>query len=464
MALPSSTASNNLVTQNLVSDISESACSKIRDMILQSIRDYDKEILQVRHKTIETNCQESSAAITEIRTQISDLSSRLAKAEKDNKELKKVNNDMAIKLESQKDDLRLHTELAESRYNSDRKLHEHHLFQTSQREQRARLHSIKIHNFQRPSHDGPITDDLVYHLLIDPVLRDAKARGKLRYLPSHQDEIIEKSHILKSDSNAVPSFIFCFYSRNILFAFMLNKRKQVELLKKEAETLPPSASYASAAKFKPGLHLRCSHSLSPLNSKTMFFLYRHPLVSKCKVAQLQVAFMLKRTKTWFLVRNPFAQDLLSMSLPMPTYPEIVHDIRSSNPLIFENDIPEDGLTLADFKMVPIDDSEDESSQGKNDEPQTIQVDTEDPPLGQAGSGPGGVISHFESQTASALKEAIRTARSPSPCSSSDQPPREDAKRPAQQSPEDRPAAKKPPNFRQQPKRGNNKKKSPKKRQ
>jgi hypothetical protein len=87
-----------------------------------------------------------------------------------------------------------------------------------------------------------------------------------------------------------------------------------------------------------------------LNGQVMYALYRHPLVLKCKLRKLNVAFMLKNTNKWIDIRNPFATDLLSMTIPMTPIPEILCEARGKNPLIYEEE-PSDDVTIEDFSVA-----------------------------------------------------------------------------------------------------------------
>lgn len=337
---PSSTKTTPSDTTT-VSDFTDSAMIKMSKLIATAISDFDKNTLQVRHKNIEDKINENSASLTDVYSQISDLKSRLAIVENENNSLKK-------KITESETNHKVHVAKTETNRKCDEKLHNHYLFQLSMREQRQKLHSIKVVNFQRPSHNGPIDDVLIYKLLIRPVLLQELEKGNLSYVPDNMNSIIEFSHPLGVTKNGeLPSYVFRFYSRVLMYSFMYNHYEKLKELSDQAKALPVSATFADAAKFVPNKPMRVSYLLSTLNGQVMYSLYRHPLVLKCKLRKLNVAFMLKNTNKWIDIRNPFASDLLAMTLPMSPIPEILREARGTNPLIYEEE-PFDDVTLEDF--------------------------------------------------------------------------------------------------------------------
>ncbi len=195
------------------------------------------------------------------------------------------------------------------------------LSQLSMHEQRNRLWSVRIQCFQDPRiPTNKITDEYVYNQIIKPSLIDAIRSGFIEDFNTSFDYNVEYSHPLPKNRGP-PQFIYRFYSRKALYAFMVNKKATINAHIKSCTNtrniVPGATPYNKAYK------LKASHDLSQLNREVMSYLYGTGLVDNCKIAGLTVAFKPKGERRWYRVLNPFGCDLYSMVQPLPPLHDMV---------------------------------------------------------------------------------------------------------------------------------------------
>ena len=333
----SSTLQNPNSETPIFTELTESSLLKMSRLIAESLNDFDKSTLQVRHSELTSKIKGNSDAIIDVNSKIFDLSVRLSEIEKENAFLKQELADKDKKDLILRTDFKKHTELAERRNMSAKHLTDFMLFQLSQREQRERNHTVLIHNFQAPpSEVGTVDDEMIFRVLIKPVLDDAKIKGELKFVPDEMLSIIEHSHPSPAKREAsIPTYRFVFFSRRLMEVFLSSKNAHIDRLNKET-ALPVNPTYAQASKHVNHA-LRVGRDLSHLNRRTMWSLYRSPLVKACKVRRLGVCFKLfDGSDRWHQVENPFARNILSMTKPIPPVSSIITETHSFNPLIFED--------------------------------------------------------------------------------------------------------------------------------
>ena len=326
--------SSDTTTQNSVTDLSASSMLKMRDLFAEAINSFDVQTLQVRHNQLNDKIGLNSDAIY-------DLSNRLSTIEKENSCLKQELANKDKKISSLQSDIKKNSDIASQRHLSQSKINNHSLFQHNQREQRQRLRTLRVVNFQLPNSSEPVDSDVIYDTLFKPILEEAYANKKLRYIPDHKDVCIEKSHPLKAKKNAVPVYLFAFYSRSVLEVILDSKKGVLARLNKEA-VLPDNPSYAATTKHGhlAAKSIRISRDLTWLNRKTMTTLYKNPAIRACKLQGLGVSFKLVHgSDKWFSVSNPFGATIPEMTAPIPTLPMILGE-RFPNPLILDDDEPQ----------------------------------------------------------------------------------------------------------------------------
>ena len=207
----------------------------------------------------------------------------------------------------------------------------HHLITGVSREQRSREWSIRVYEWQSPWMDKQMDAEGVYTQLIQPVLDKVISTGDSKSYPTDYHSVIERGHPLAARKTGITPFIFRFYSRRILYDFMLNKRSHVEsLIAKAANKSLWKTS--SAVKFDPKKRLRVSHDLAQTNRQCMSFLHLSGLAAKCKATSVGVSFKPKGLKTgWVKVTNPFSPTLEGLVTPLPR----VSSLLSAKAIIFE---------------------------------------------------------------------------------------------------------------------------------
>lgn len=211
----------------------------------------------------------------------------------------------------------------EARESKHVKLTQYMLTQLSMVEQRNRLWSVRIHCFQDPTTPtNKITDEHVYNKIIEPSLRQAIRSGLIQNFDTSFDYNVEYSHPLPKNRGP-PQFIYRFFSRRVLYAFMTHKKSVIDAHIKGCynnRRLAPGAT-----PYNKALKLKASHDLSGLNRQTMTYLYESGLVDACKIQGLGVSFKPKGETKWYRVQNPYGSDLYNMVQPPPPLHEIVPD-------------------------------------------------------------------------------------------------------------------------------------------
>lgn len=235
-----------------------------------------------------------------------------------------------LRLTAAETEIKLLKDLSAEKNRCDEFLNYHHLIAGVQREQRDRMWSCRVYNFQAPWESKQLDVEGVYNQLIRPVLDKVVSTGDKPY-PTDFHSIIERGHPLAARKSEIAPFIFRFHSRRFLYDFMLNKRPHVEsLIAKAANKSLWTAS--SAVKYDPKKRLRVAHDLAQTNRQCMSFLHMTGLASKCKTTSVGVSFKPKGLKTgWVKVTNPFSSTLEGLVKPLPH----VNSLLSAKALIFD---------------------------------------------------------------------------------------------------------------------------------
>ncbi len=230
------------------------------------------------------------------------------------------------------------------------------LFKISMLEQRNRLWSVKITNYQCPFvPSNEITDEHVYNTLIEPTLKHAIAKGFIKEFNTSFDFNCEYSHPIPRHRKP-PVFIFRFYSRKSLYAFMINKKSIIEAHVQKCNNSEKLA--AGAVSYNKDLKIKASHDLSPLNRQVMTYLYGTGAVTMCKIQGLSVSFKPKGSNKWIRILNPFGQNIYEMCKPLPSLHEIVPELAGNEADIFNiarsMDINKDFKLTEHFKDFRLD--------------------------------------------------------------------------------------------------------------
>jgi hypothetical protein len=236
-----------------------------------------------------------------------------------------------LRLTAVETEVKMINELTTERNRCEDFLNYHHLIAGVSREQRSREWSIRVYNWQSPWLSTQMDAEGVYNELIKPVLDKVVAAGGSPAYPTGYHSCIEKAHPLAQRKKGITPFIFRFFSRRILYDFMLHKRDHVEsLIAKAADK--SLWSTASAVKYDPKNKLRVSHDLAPTNRQCMSFLHLSGLAWKCKATSVGVSFKPKGLKTgWVKVTNPFSSTLEGLVTPLPK----VSSLLAAKSIIFE---------------------------------------------------------------------------------------------------------------------------------
>ena len=221
------------------------------------------------------------------------------------------------------------------------------LFKISMIEQRNRLWSVKISNYQCPYvPSNEITDEHVYNTLIEPTLKHAIAKGFIKEFDTSFALNCEYSHPIPR-RRGPPIFIFRFYSRKSLYAFMINKKSIIEAHVQKCDKNKKLA--AGAVSYNKNLRIKASHDLSPLNRQVMTYLYGSGAVTMCKIQGLSVAFKPKGSNKWIRIVNPFGKNIYEMCKPLPSLHDIVPELAGNEADIFN--ITRSMDTDKDFKLT-----------------------------------------------------------------------------------------------------------------
>ena len=191
-------------------------------------------------------------------------------------------------------------------------LNDYFLSQLAHREQRDRLWSIRVNNVQCPWLDKTPTSREVFDIVIRPVLVEQDPDANINY-----SNTIEYSHPLSQRVKGPRNYIFRFYSRHMLFQFMLNKKKHLQLLDKKARDKTGWTS-AAAVSFDGKSFLKCAHDLADTNRSLMTYLHSAGIASRTKLSGTSVAFQPKDgPPKWIKVQNPMARSHIGLISPLP---------------------------------------------------------------------------------------------------------------------------------------------------
>ena len=197
-------------------------------------------------------------------------------------------------------------------------LNDYVLSQLAHREQRDRLWSIRVNNVQCPWLDKTPTSREVFDIVIRPVLVEQDPDANINY-----SNTIEYSHPLSQRVKGPRNYIFRFYSRHMLFQFMLNKKKHLQLLDKKARDKTGWTS-AAAVSFDGKSFLKCAHDLADTNRSLMTYLHSAGIASRTKLSGTSVAFQPKDgPPKWIKVQNPMARSHIGLISPLPPLQEIL---------------------------------------------------------------------------------------------------------------------------------------------
>ena len=276
--------------------------------------EYDEKTAKVRDNLIHNTFASHKNEINVLNSKVTDINNKLESLNGIEKfaDVKTINSEQkAIRdtINIQKD--RLNT-FEQSREN----FIKYQMLQNSVREQRDRDWACRVTNFQQPWSRENITEYIIFRNLIRPTLEDAAKRGQLEYIPTHFNDVVERSHMLPFSKGQIPTFIFRFTSRCYLDAWMNNKKAILDRYNSDIKRFN-AKNNVSPVPFYPNRFVQVKQDMTDLNRKTMTFVYATNLVSRAKVAGQHVQFQLKSGSRWIRVQNPFGKNLQEMSQPIP---------------------------------------------------------------------------------------------------------------------------------------------------
>ena len=225
---------------------------------------------------------------------------------------------IAIRIVSLTKDFHNYIDNASAREKCQTMLNDYVLSQLAHREQRDRLWSIRVNNVQCPWLEKTPTSHEVFNIIIKPVLQAQNPEKDIHY-----DNTIEYSHPLSQRVKGPRNYIFRFYSRHLLFSFMINKRRHLQSIDQRARDKTQWCSSA-AVSFDGKKFIKCSHDLADTNRSLMTYLHSCGLASKTKLSGTSVAFMpADGPQKWVKVLNSMARSHIGLITPLPPLKDII---------------------------------------------------------------------------------------------------------------------------------------------
>jgi hypothetical protein len=226
--------------------------------------------------------------------------------------------EIAVRVVSLTKDYQNYVTNASAREQCQASLNDYILSQLAHREQRDRLWSIKVNNVQCPWLEKTPTSRQVYDIIIKPVLIEQDPAANVSY-----DNVIEYSHPLSQRVKGPRNYIFRFYSRHMLFQFMLHKKIHLQTIDRKARD-KSGWSAAAAVAFDGKKYLKCSHDLCDVNRSVMTYLHSSGIATRTKLSGTSVAFMPKDgPMRWVKVQNSMARSHIGLITPPPPLQDIV---------------------------------------------------------------------------------------------------------------------------------------------
>ena len=259
----------------------------------------------------------------ELSGKISETNSRIDNVESD---LKLANNTI----------LELKQKIAslESREKDHLALTKSNIFQACRNEQRLRSWSIKISNFQLMSTDEFPSVEMIWQELILPSLKQALARGQLKWVPEHRDGVIEHGHEGGSRYDGPRQFYIRFHSRSQMYGFFNNMKPIVKSIEERNALIMDPANKPTAnkvARYFPGKKIKVISSITNMHADLWGYLYTYDEVEHVKTVGNFLGVKLRGSNNYQRVTNPFGLSLAQMLEPMPTVTSVLSRVCSPVP-------------------------------------------------------------------------------------------------------------------------------------
>ena len=198
-----------------------------------------------------------------------------------------------------------HKRESDSKIKNLEELQLHHIIQDNIRQQRSRSWTARINEYlDLRKNQGPNTVQKVFNHVIRPTLLLAKDKGRLKFVPDEMSNICENAHPLGSKDGRPPAFLFKFFSRPVLHAFLAYKKDIIDQINLENQRISPT--YAQACEQGEVRPMRAGLDLTSMNRDLMTFLIQQPEVKTAKISGTRVVFnLVSDEKTWRTASNPF---------------------------------------------------------------------------------------------------------------------------------------------------------------
>ncbi len=174
---------------------------------------------------------------------------------------------------------------------------------------------------------------MIWQELILPSLKQAQARGQLKWVPEQRDGVIEHGHEGSSRYDGPRQFYIRFHSRSQLYAFFNNMKPIIKSIEDRNNQIMDPANKPAAnkvARYFPGKKIKVSSSITNMHADLWSYLYTYDEVEHVKTIGNFLGVKIRGSNSYQKVTNPFGLSLAQMLEPMPTVTTVL--ARVCNPV------------------------------------------------------------------------------------------------------------------------------------